>query len=127
MSEPERVEQGRHHGDFWSQVPVVLFTIAAVVAIFVVNNRTQAAPQPVHAPAATDVRMAPVGCADCGQVIAIRPAPPDEVGAPDAGEDGVLLDVRMNDGSVRTIKQFSTGFDVGDYVQVNGNALIARG
>jgi hypothetical protein len=32
----------------------------------------------------------------------------------------------MNDGSVRTVKQSAPGFDVGDRVQVNGNALIAR-
>ena len=126
MSNPEHIETGRH-GDFWSQVPVVLFTVAAVVAIFVVNNRTQAAPRPPATPPATEVRLAPVDCADCGQVIAIRHAAADEAGAADAQQGEVLLDVRMNDGTVRTVKQFSTGFDVGDYVQVNGNALIARG
>jgi hypothetical protein len=127
MSNPEHVESTRHHGDFWSQVPVVLFTIAAVVAIFVVNNRTQAAPRPALTPAAVDVQLAPVSCPTCGQVIAIRPAPADEVGAPGSVASGVLLDVRMSDGTVRTIRQFFPAFDVGDHVQVNGNALIARG
>ncbi len=124
MSEPESLEHGRDHSDFWSQVPVVLFTMAAVVALFWVNSRPQAAPQSAPAPAPTDVRLAPVGCADCGEIIAIRPAPADDTGSP-AG--AILLDVRMTDGTVRTIRQLSTGFDVGDRVQVNGNALIARG
>ena len=124
MSEPESVEHGRHQGDFWSQVPVVLFTIAAVLAIFWVNNGNQAAPASAPAVAPTEVRLAPVGCADCGEIIAIRPAPAGDAGSP---VGAILLDVRMTDGTVRTIKQFSTGFDVGDHVQVNGNALIARG
>jgi hypothetical protein len=115
------------HGDFWSQVPVVLFTVAAVVAIFMVNTHTPAVAQaatPVVP--ATEVRLDPVDCADCGEVIAVRAAPAEEVGSPDQTSSGVLIDVRMTDGSIRTVKQFSPGFDVGDRVQVNGNALVAR-
>ena len=122
----EQLEIG-NHGDFWSQVPVVLFTVAVVVAIVVVNTRIQAAPLPVALPPAIEVDLAPVGCLDCGEVIAVRAAPNDEVGAPERAQGGVVLDVRMTDGSVRTVKQFAPGFNVGDRVQVNGNALIARG
>lgn len=128
MSELDQVEPSRHHGDFWSQVPVVLFTVAAVVALFVVNGRTQAAPSaPVVAPspAAVEVKVTPVGCTDCGEIIAIRHLSAED-GATE-GKEEVLLDVRMTDGSVRTVKQFATGFDIGDQVQVNGNALISRG
>jgi hypothetical protein len=127
MSDPESAEQGGHHGDFWSQVPVVLFTMAAVAALFWVNNRTQAAPQeaaPAPTAPANEVRLAPIDCKDCGEVIAIRPASDDAAESP---VKAVLVDVRMTDGSVRTIKQLSNGFDVGDRVHVNGNALVAGG
>jgi hypothetical protein len=106
---------------------VVLFTIAAVVAIVLVNSRTQAAAlAPAMAPA-TEVHLAPVDCADCGEVIAVRAAEAADGDAPAQVQGAVLLDVRMTDGSVRTVKQFAPGFDVGDRVQVNGNALVARG
>jgi hypothetical protein len=128
MTQEENVEIPTPHGDFWSQVPVVLFTLAAVVAIVVVNQRSQLEPEnPKADAAAIEVRPAPLDCADCGEVIAVRAVPADDVGAPDKGQGGVLIDVRMTDGSIRTIKQFSPGFDVGDRVQVNGNALVARG
>lgn len=127
MTHEENVEIPAQHGDFWSQVPVVLFTLAAVVAIVVVNQRTQIEPDPKADVPATEVHPAPVDCSDCGEVIAIRAVPADEVGSPDKGQGGVMLDVRMMDGSIRTIKQFSPGFDVGDRVHVNGNALVARG
>jgi len=115
-----------NHGDFWSQVPIVLFTVAAVVAIVVVNKHTQAAALQPSAPApAIEIRLDPVGCADCGEVIAVHAFEAEDAENP--GHGSVLLDVRMTDGSVRTIKQFSLDFDVGDRVQVNGNALVARG
>jgi hypothetical protein len=126
MSDPDRVEPSRHHGDFWSQVPVVLFTMTAVVALFLVNHRTQAAPPPPAAPVTVEVKPAPVECTDCGEVIAVRPVPADEVGGSDAIEGAVLLDVRMGDGTVRTIRQLPAGMDVGDRVQVIGNTLVAR-
>lgn len=126
MSELDHVEPSRHHGDFWSQVPVVLFTMAAVVALFVVNSRTQAEPAaPVPASSAVEIKVTPVGCNDCGEIIAIRHATAED--STSGGREEVLLDVRMTDGSVRTVRQFSTGFDIGDQVQVNGNALISRG
>jgi hypothetical protein len=113
-------------GDFWSQVPVVLFTIAAVVAIVMVNNHTQAVARSAEPATAIQVDPAPLGCADCGEVIAVRAAAAEEVGAPGQVEGGVVLDVRMTDGSVRTVRQFAPSFAVGDRVQVNGNALVAR-
>jgi hypothetical protein len=119
----------RNHGDFWSQVPVVLFALAAVVAIVVVNAHTRAGALPAGPAASTtaiEVQLDPVNCVDCGEVIAVRPAGAEDVGAPGQTQGGVLVDVRMTDGSIRTVKQFSPGFDVGDRVQVNGNALVAR-
>jgi len=115
-----------NHGDFWSQVPVVLFTVAAVVAIVVVNKHTQAAALPAAPTPAIEVHLDPVDCADCGEVIAVHALEAQDAANPAQG-GGVLLDVRMNDGSVRTFKQLGPGFDVGDRVQVNGNTLAARG
>lgn len=126
MTQQEDVEIPTRHGDFWSQVPVVLFTLAAVVAIVVVNQSTQVEPGPKADVPAIEVHPAPLDCADCGEVIAVRAVPADEVGAPDKGQGGVVLDVRMTDGSIRSIKQYSPGFDVGDRVHVNGNALVTR-
>jgi hypothetical protein len=133
MTEPEHPEP-RNHGDFWSQIPVVLFAVAAVVAIVAVNTHAPAVAVPATLPAAlpaapstaTEVRLDPVDCTDCGEVIAVRPAEDEDAGAAGQLQGGLLIDVRMNDGSVRTVKQLAPGFDVGDRVQVNGNALIAR-
>jgi hypothetical protein len=125
MSLEEHYEP-KGHGDFWSQAPVVLFTLLAIGAIVAVNAGTHAASHPDAAAAAVEVRLAPVGCSDCGEVVGIKPANGAEVGAPDPDQDGVVLEIRMTDGSIRTVKQFSPSFDVGDQVQVNGNALVAR-
>lgn len=119
----------RSQGDFWSQVPVVLFTLAAVVAIVLVNAHSQAdALTPAASQAVEEVHLDPVDCHDCGEVIAVRVEREHPAGGADApAPNAVLLDVRMLDGSVRTVRQFAPGFDVGDRVQVNGNALVARG
>jgi hypothetical protein len=114
-------------GDFWSQVPVVLFTVAAVVAIFMVNTHAPAVAQAATAAVpAAEIPLDPVDCADCGEVIAVRAAPAEEVGSADETSSAFLIDVRMTDGSIRTVKESSPGFNVGDRVQVNGNALVAR-
>jgi len=126
MAIPERPDSSSH-GDFWSQVPVVLFALLAVVAIVVVNTRFEAGPSHLQAEPVIEIHPAPLDCSDCGEVIAVRAAAAEEVGAPGEIDSGVMLDVRMTDGSVRTVKQFSRGFDVGDQVRVKGNALIARG
>ena len=75
----------------------------------------------------TELRLDPVNCADCGEIIAIRPVDSDDAANPDQVKGAVLIEVRMSDGSVRTVKQQSTGYKVGDRVQVNGDALAIRG
>jgi hypothetical protein len=130
MTEPEHTES-RNHGDFWSQIPVVLFAIAAVVAIVAVNTHEPAVGVPGSDPAPTtiapEVGLDPADCADCGEVIAVRPAQNGDAGATGQIQGAVLIDVRMNDGSVRTVKQLAPGFEVGDRVKVNGSELSARG
>jgi hypothetical protein len=69
--------------------------------------------------------LAPVGCAECGEVIAVRAAEGNEA-AVNPALHPILLDIRMSDGTVRTVRQLAPGFDVGDRVLVNGNALVAR-
>jgi hypothetical protein len=111
---------------FLSQTPLALVAIVAVAAIVAVNTAETpatrgASPAPAPRPAA-----APAPCADCGEIVSIRPIPAAELGV--AGpEHGYALEVRMNDGSLRTVKQFASGFDVGDRVRVNGNALTIGG
>jgi hypothetical protein len=121
MSDSERFHFPSQ-GDFWSQVPVVAFAAAAVIAIVLVNGRAQPDARTTAAPG--DAAPVPAACADCGEVIAIRAAPAAQADAADAG---VLLEVRMGDGTVRTIRQFAPAFSVGDRVEVNGDALTPRG
>jgi hypothetical protein len=127
MAHADPFESRPQAADFWSQAPVVLFTAAAVLAILFVNARTQAAgldaPPAERAPVA---QPAP-SCVDCGEVVAVRAA--GSAAGQDAAraEATVWLDVRMQDGTIRTVRHFAPGFDVGDRVLVNGNALVVRG
>jgi hypothetical protein len=133
MIEQENLEIS-NQGDFWSQVPVVLFTIAAVVAIVLVNKHTEAAALPsaaapaaaIEAPLTPVVHPSPADCATCGEVIAVRVAE-EEGGANSSQKQGaVVLDVRMTDGTVRTIAQPAQTFEVGNHVRLEGEALVAR-
>lgn len=107
---------------FLSQTPLALVAIVAVAAIVAVNIGD--APEPARArPAAAERAMpAPASCTDCGEIVAIRPLRAAEPAAAD-GEPGVEVDVRMNDGSVRTVRQAAGGFAVGDRVRLGGNEL----
>jgi hypothetical protein len=124
MAHADPFESRTQAADFWSQAPVVLFTAAAVLAILFVNARTQAAGVDTHRAA---VEQAVPSCVDCGEVVAVRAA--GSAAGQDAArpEATVLLDVRMQDGTIRTVRHFAPGFDIGDRVLVNGNALVARG
>lgn len=111
---------------FLSQTPLALMAIVAVAAIVAVNTPdTHKAPAANPAPASRPVG-APASCADCGEIVSIKPIPAAELGVTGPAH-GYALEVRMNDGTLRTVKQFSTGFDVGDRVRVNGNALTIGG
>ncbi len=107
---------------FRRQTPLALVAIAAVAAIVAVNApRTQRAQAASAAPAARPA-AAPASCADCGVIVSIR-----RISAPEPGvvgaEDGFALEVRMNDGSLRTVRHSAGGFDVGDRVRVRDDAL----
>lgn len=111
---------------FLSQTPLALMAIVAVAAIVAVNTpETRTAPAANPTPASRAV-AAPTSCADCGEIVSIRPIPAADLGV--AGpKHGYALEVRMSDGSLRIVKHFTSGFNVGDRVRVNGNALRIGG
>ncbi|GAB4473776.1 MAG: hypothetical protein OHK0044_18170 [Burkholderiaceae bacterium] len=111
---------------FLSQTPLALVAIVAIAAIVAVNIAD--APEPARArPAAAQRAMsAPASCTGCGEIVSIRPLRVAEPGAAD-GEPGVEVDVRMSDGSVRTVRQPAGGFAIGDRVRLGGNVLKRGG
>lgn len=95
---------------FDAQTPLTVIGLAAIAMILLINSpaRPTAVPAPEFA----------VACMDCGTVTAVRRS---------AHSSPVyFVEVQMLDGSVRTIQQLAAGFNVGDVVHVNGNALTLR-
>jgi hypothetical protein len=103
-------EAGARAGErYEAQTPLTVIGLAAIAMILLINSPTLpgwAAPARHFA-----------ACENCGTVTAVRrtahPAPV------------YFIDVRMPDGSVRTIPQL-VGFHVGDVVEVDGDALTLR-
>jgi acid phosphatase class B len=96
---------------FDAETPLTIIGLAAIAMILLINSParpTAAAPAPHFAAA----------CDNCGTVTAVRRSAHS---AP-----VYFVEVQMLDGSVRTIQQLAAGFNVGDIVQVNGNALTLR-
>jgi hypothetical protein len=95
---------------FDAQTPLTVIGLAAIAMILLINS-----------PARPTVAAAPqiaAACVDCGTVTAVRRS---------AHSSPVyFVEVQMLDGSVRTIQQLTAGFNVGDVVHVNGNALTLR-
>lgn len=128
-AQPAEAAQPRRDG-FWAQTPAAALAIAAVVAIVFVNGPDRQAPakaQPTVATAAAAgpasekaaATPLPTDCPDCAVVLSVQQLH-------GTGDSGFALEVRMRDGTRRTIRQFAAGFDVGDVVLVNGNALTLR-
>jgi len=108
-SRPDR--SARSSESFGAQAPIALMGLAAIAVITLINlNARPAAALPPPGVAAT--------CTECGTVTAIRRS---------AHSSPVyFVEVQMLDGSTRVVQQLSIGFKVGDFVQVNGNALSLR-
>jgi hypothetical protein len=105
----EAAEAAREKFD--AQTPLTIIGLAAIAMILLINSParpTAAAPAPHFA----------ATCGNCGTVTAVRRSAHS---AP-----VYFVEVHMLDGSVRTIQQLAAGFNVGDIVQVNGNALTLR-
>ena len=111
MPEPRQDSSAQSSESFGAQTPVALMGLAAIAVITLVNLQAR----PAAAPPPTVVASA---CIDCGTVTAIRRS---------AHSSPVyFVEIQMLDGSTRVVQQLATGFKVGDFVQVNGNALSLR-
>ena len=112
---------------FWSQTPLALLAIGAVAAIIAVNRPAPpAAPEPVR----VVVTPAPIAdvesrCIECGEIVSVQLVSlhPDTAPSIKTFE----LNVRMSDGTLRTVRQFAPMFDIGDRVRVSGGTLAQRG
>jgi hypothetical protein len=105
----------RRRDSLRGQTPAALLMVSAVAALLMVNR----APVPeTHAAAA---------CPECGEVVAVRPMTASKFGLPQAPEGSLALDVRMEDGSLRTIRYDDRNVRVGMRVPVNGGALLSQG
>lgn len=99
---------------FGAQTPLAVIGLAAIGMILLINSHAR--PRPAHARAAEKIVV--VACADCGTVIAVRRTA--------SAEPSYVVEVQMLDGSLRMVQQLAGSFNVGDIVQVNGNALTLR-
>lgn len=105
----------RRRDSLRGQTPAALLMVSAVAALLMVNRAP--APQ-THAPSA---------CPECGEVVAVRPMTASKFGLPQAPEGSLALDVRMEDGSLRTIRYDDRNVRVGMRVPVTGGTLLSQG
>ena len=90
---------------------LVVIGLAAIGMILLINSHARPTPS-------GNKPVVVYACADCGTVVAVRRTA--------HSVPSYTVEVQMLDGSLRTIQQQATGFNVGDIVQVSGNALILR-
>lgn len=112
---------------FRSQTPLALLALGAVAAIVAVNRPAGITPVPSTPAIVTPTTAGNVDrrCFDCGEIVSVHLVSlhPDTAPTIKTFE----LNVRMDDGSRRTVRQFAPVFAVGDRVRVNGSALALRG
>jgi hypothetical protein len=107
---PQESPHGRAES-FGAQAPIALLGLAAIAIIALINANARTA----HADLPPAITTA---CVNCGTVVAVRQS---------AHSSPVyFVEVQMLDGSKRVVQQLASGFKVGDFVQVNGNALSLR-
>lgn len=99
---------------FVAQTPLVVIGLAAIGMILLINSHAR----PTAAREKPSEQVVVVACADCGTVVAVRRAA--------NGLPAYIVEIQMLDGSLRTVQQLAAGFNVGDIVQINGNALRLR-
>lgn len=110
---------------FRSQTPLAILAFCAVAAIVMVNRpAAPAATAPVYlTPDAAD--EAQPSCARCGQIVSVQLVSLHPDTAPTIKTFELI--VRMDDGTLRTLRQFAPVFDIGDRVRLNHGTLAARG
>ncbi len=106
----------RRRDSLRAQTPAAMLMVAAVAALVMVNR----APAP-------QVSAVAAGCDQCGEVVAVRPVTASKFGLPQAPEGSLALDVRMEDGSVRTIRSEDRNVHIGMRVPVTGGAVLSHG
>ena len=120
--------RARRRESFRSQTPLALLALGAVAAIVAVNQPARV-PPPVVSP---NVVVAPstaadpaAGCFNCGEIVSVELVSlhPDDAPTIKTFE----LGVRMNDGTLRTVRQYAPVFELGDRVRLDNRALGARG
>jgi hypothetical protein len=102
---------GRLAGLLDGEAPFALIGLIAMGAIFAVNllGRT-----PTDTSRVENARA----CVQCGTVVAIRHTA--------HATPTTLVDVRMRDGSLRTLRGAVAGFSIGDVVEVSGDSAALR-
>lgn len=113
MGTPEEVTTRYAHAldTLSAQTPLAVIGLAAIGMIFLINSHAQPTP--------SREKLVIYSCAECGTVVSVRRAA-------DAAP-WYVVEIQMLDGSLRTIPQAAApGFNVGDIVRVNGNALMLR-
>lgn len=111
----------RSTDSFFAQLPIALLFMLAVGGILWVNHQARPAKPVVLVPLApVESRMAaaPQGCTECGEVVGIR--------APAGAAGDYVFDVKMEDGTRRSILQRAPGVSIGDAVRVIGSTLSFR-
>jgi hypothetical protein len=106
----------RRRDSLRAQTPAAMLMVAAVAALLMVNR--------VPAPQAD---LAAAACNPCGEVVAVRPVTASKFGLPQVPEGSLALDVRMGDGSVRTIRSDDRNVHIGMRVPVTGGAVLSSG
>ena len=107
---------------FGAQTPVALVAIAAVAAILLVNSWTAPASRSRVAPTLAPALVDWSDCNACGQIVRIRArAAPVPADAPT-----FEIDIRMRNGTQRTIEQHAPGLMVGDHVRLTGGTLTLQ-
>lgn len=97
---------------FVAQTPLAVIGLAAIGMILLINSHAR------PTPARAAEKIVVVACAECGTVVAVRRTADAEL--------SYVVEVQMLDGSLRMIRHLAGRFNVGDIVQVNGNALTLR-
>ncbi len=100
----------RTRDTFSAQTPLMIIGLAAISMILLINSHAR--------PTAPREKVVAYACAECGTVVAVRRTAQSAT--------SYLVEVQMLDGSIRTVEQMAEGFNVGDIVRINGNALTLR-